>query len=198
MFEWILHVIEVGGYGGIFTLMVLENVFPPIPSEVILPLAGYSVATDGMSLLSVIMVATLGTVVGTMPWYIAGRVFGARRLKALSVRYGRWLTLSPSDIEAAEAWFQTHGKRAVLFGRLIPTVRTLISVPAGIAHLPLPTFLLYSFVGSLLWTSLLTYLGFILGNQHERVAEYLNPVSDLVILVIVAVYLYRVVTFKVK
>lgn len=190
--------IEWGGYLGLFALMVLENIFPPIPSEVILPLAGYSVATDGMSLPLIILVATLGTVVGTLPWYFAGRFFGAERLKKLSVRYGRLLTLSPSDIEAAEEWFRAHGKKAVFFGRLIPTVRTLISVPAGFARMPLGSFLVYSFAGSLLWTTLLVYLGFLLGNQHDRVAEYLNPISDVVVVIIVAVYLYRVVTFKAR
>lgn len=198
MFEWILHVIEGGGYLGLFALMVLENIFPPIPSEVILPLAGYSVATDGMTLPLVIMVATLGTVVGTLPWYYAGRIFGAVRLKKLSVRYGRLLTLSPSDIEAAEEWFRAHGKKVVFFGRLIPTVRTLISVPAGFARMPTMSFLVYSFAGSLLWTTLLVYLGFLLGNQHDRVADYLNPISDVVVVIIVAAYLYRVVTFKTK
>ncbi len=198
MFEWILHMIEWGGYLGLFALMVLENIFPPIPSEVILPLAGYSVATDGMSLPLVILVATLGTVVGTLPWYYAGRIFGTRRLKWLSERYGRLLTLSPDDIEAAESWFHSHGKKAVFFGRLIPTVRTLISVPAGIARMPLSSFLVYSFAGSFLWTTLLTYFGFMLGSQHERVADYLNPISDVVIVIIVAIYFYRVVTFKAK
>lgn len=198
MFEWILHIIEVGGYLGLFALMVLENVFPPIPSEVILPLAGYSAASGSMSLPLVILVATCGTVVGTMPWYYAGRVFGAERLKRLSVRYGRLLTLSPEDIGAAEAWFRAHGKKVVFFGRLIPTVRTLISVPAGIARMPLLAFLAYSFAGSFLWTTLLVYLGFMLGGQNGQVAEYLNPASDVVVVIIVLVYLYRVITFKAK
>lgn len=198
MFDWVMHIIDVGGYLGLFGLMVLENIFPPIPSEVIIPLAGYSAATGTMSLPIVILVASIGTVVGTLPWYFAGRALGAVRLKRLSVSYGRLLTLSPGDIDRAESWFQAHGKKAVLFGRLIPTVRTLISVPAGIARMPLWSFLIFSFIGSLIWTTLLASFGYFLESQHELVADYLNPVSDLIVVLIVATYLYRVVTFKPK
>ena len=198
MFDWTLHVIETGGYLGLFGLMVLENIFPPIPSEVVIPLAGYAAAGGEMSLPLVILVASLGTVVGAMPWYLAGRLFGSARLKRLSRRYGRLLTLSPKDIDAAEAWFGDNGKKAVLFGRLIPTVRTLISVPAGIARMPLGMFLIYSFIGSFIWTALLASLGFMLESQHERVADYLNPVSDFIVILIIGAYLYRVVTFRAK
>ena len=196
MFDWIIHIIETGGYLGLFGLMVLENIFPPIPSEVIIPLAGYTAASGEMNLSLVILVASIGTVVGTLPWYLAGRLVGAQRLKRWSVRYGRLLTLSPDHIDAADAWFQSHGRKAVLLGRLIPTVRTLISVPAGIARMPLGSFLMYSFVGSLLWTTLLASLGYMLQSQHEKVADYLNPVSDLIVLLIIGVYIYRVITFK--
>lgn len=198
MFDWTVHIIDIGGYWGLFGLMVLENIFPPIPSEVIIPLAGYSAASDGMSLPLVILVASLGTVVGTLPWYMAGRLVGTSRLKRWSLRYGRLLTVSPHHIDVAETWFQSHGSKAVLFGRLIPTVRTLISVPAGIARMPLRSFLAYSFAGSFLWTTLLASLGFVLESQHEKVADYLNPVSNFIVLLIVGTYLYRVITFKSK
>lgn len=196
MFDWTLGIIETGGYAGIFLLMVLENIFPPIPSEVIIPLAGYSAASGEMNIGIVILVASLGAIVGALPWYFLGRFFGADRLKRLSLRFGRLLTLSPSDIDTASNWFNKHGHKAVLFGRLIPAVRTLISVPAGLARMPMGGFLFYSFIGSAIWTTMLALFGYFLQSQHEIVANYLNPVSDLVIITIIGVYLYRVITFK--
>lgn len=198
MFDWILYIIESGGYGGIFFLMVLENVFPPIPSEVILPLAGFAAAKGNLHVVAVALVATCGAVIGCLPWYVLGRLFGSRRLKRLSARYGRLLTLSPDDIDVADAWFKRHGQKVVLFGRLAPTVRTLISVPAGIAHMPLGTFLAYSFVGSAIWTTVLALLGYLLKSQYDIIAGYVNLVSDGVVLLIVAAYLYRVITFRAK
>ncbi len=196
MFDWTLAVIERGGYVGVFALMVLENVFPPIPSEVILPLVGFSAAQGKFNIVAVVLVAASGSVVGFLPWYALGRRFGIQRLRCLCARYGRWFTLSPRDVDAAEAWFARHGRAAVLFGRLIPGVRTLISIPAGIAAMPLGVFLFYSFLPTVLGSALFASLGYLLQSQHHRVAEYLNPVSNAVLLLMVAVYLYRVVTFR--
>lgn len=195
MFDWIVGVIAESGYLGIFFLLVLENIFPPIPSELIIPLTGYSAAQDQLDVFLVIVVATLGATVGALPWYYFGKVFGLERLKKMSFSYGRFLTLSPNDIDAAAKWFYMHGRAAVLFGRLIPAVRTLISVPAGIASMPLPTFLLYTIIGSAIWNTALVFLGYFLGNQHELVSVYLSPISDVIIILIVVIYLYRVVTF---
>jgi hypothetical protein len=121
---------------------------------------------------------------------------GLERLKHLAARHGRWVTLSPDDVDRADAWFGRHGARAVFFGRLIPTVRTLISVPAGIAGMPLPSFLAWSILGTGLWTTLLAGAGYLLQSQYERVADYLNPVSTAVVVLIIGWYLYRVVTFR--
>ncbi len=198
MFNWIVETISTGGYFGIFFLMVLENLFPPIPSEVIIPLAGYAAAEGKFNIFLVIVVAAFGAVVGAFPWYALARFFGIARLKHLSIRFGRIMTLSPSDIDAADAWFKRHGPLVVLFGRLAPTIRTLISVPAGIARMRLRTFFFYSMIGSLIWTTLLASLGFMLQSQHEKVAEYLDPVSNGIIGVIIGIYIYRVITFKPK
>ena len=195
MFDWIVGIIAESGYLGIFFLLVLENIFPPIPSELIIPLAGYSAAQGELNVFLVIVVATLGAVTGALPWYYLGKVFGLERLKKMSLSYGRLLTLSPDDIDTAAGWFIRHGRAAVLFGRLIPAVRTLISVPAGIASMPLPTFLLYTTIGSAIWNTALVFLGYFLGNQHELVSSYLGPISDAIIVLIVVIYLYRVVTF---
>lgn len=195
MFDWIVGTIANSGYLGVFFLLILENIFPPIPSELIIPLAGYSAAQGHLNVFLVIVVATAGAVVGALPWYFIGRIFGLERLKKISLSYGRFLTLSPAEIDMAAGWFLKHGRAAVLFGRLIPAVRTLISVPAGIARMPLPTFLLYTTVGSVIWNTALVSLGYLLGNQHELVSGYLGPVSDGVIVLMVAIYIYRIVTF---
>ena len=196
MFAWILHIIESGGYGGIFFLMVLENIFPPIPSELILPLAGFAAARGDLHIVAVVLVGTLGAVAGCLPWYALGRFLNAKRLKRLSARYGRVFTLSPGDIDAAEAWFARHGQKTVLFGRLVPTVRTLISVPAGSTRMPFGAFLLYSFVGSALWTALLAVLGYVLQSQYTMVTAYVDTASKVLAVLLVAIYLYRVITFR--
>lgn len=198
MFDWILSVIEGGGYLGIFFLMVVENIFPPIPSEVILPLAGFAAARGDLNIVVVVMVAAAGAVTGCLPWYVLGRAFGTLRLKRLSARYGRLVTLSPDDIDTAEEWFTRYGEKAVLFGRLLPTIRTLISIPAGIARMPLGSFLSYSFVGSMIWAVALVLVGYALESQHERVSQYVDLASNGIILLIVCVYLYRVITFRTK
>lgn len=188
--------IDTGGYAGVFFLMVLENLFPPLPSEVIIPLAGYSAASGGMNIVLVIFFGSLGAMVGTIPWYFLALRFGLPRLKQLSDKYGRILAMSPRDIDVAGEWFQKNGQLAVLFGRLVPTIRTLISVPAGLAKMPFLSFLTYSFIGSLVWTAALALFGYWLGNQNHLIAELIEPVSNGVIIVIVIAYLYRVITYK--
>lgn len=196
MFEWILHVIEAGGYAGIFFLMVLENLFPPIPSEVILPVAGFAAARGEFSIIGVVLVATAGAVAGCLPWYMLGRFFSTARLRRLSANYGRLMTFAPADVDTAHAWFLRHGRKMVVLGRLIPTVRTLISVPAGSTHMPLSVFLAYSFAGSAIWTAALALLGYVLESQYDKVARYVHLASDGVVVLIVLVYLYRVIMFR--
>jgi membrane protein DedA with SNARE-associated domain len=181
---------------GIFLLMALENLFPPIPSELIMPLAGYQAAQGVMPLWLVILSGSLGSLTGTLPWYVLGRVIGKARLLKLADRFGRWMTLSPADIEKADHWLDTRGWRAVLFGRLVPTVRSLISIPAGLSDMPLGRFLLYSAIGTVIWTSLLALAGFWLGQGYARIAIFVDPVSTGVVVLIVAIYVYRVVTFR--
>ncbi|MEY2640938.1 MAG: hypothetical protein RL150_331 [Candidatus Parcubacteria bacterium] len=196
MFDWALGVMEASGYLGIFGLMVLENVFPPIPSEIIIPVAGYAAANGTFSIIWVILIAALGATVGATVWYIIGRMFGVERLRSLSGRYGRLLTLAPEDIDAAEQWFTRHGRKAVLIGRIIPTIRTLISIPAGIARMPVLEFLFFTFVGSLVWSAALAIVGYVLQQNAAAATHWLNPLSDAIVLLIVFVYIYRVLTFK--
>ncbi len=195
MFDWITGVIERTGYFGIALLMFAENVFPPIPSELIMPLAGFTAARGELSIVGAVVVGSVGSVLGSTLWYFAGYWLGGDRLKRIAARHGRWLTVTPDEIDKADAWFDRHGRKAVLIGRLVPAVRTLISVPAGMSEMRLVPFLIYSGIGTLVWTTLLGGGGFLLESQYEQVAAWLDPVSNVVIVVLVLWYIYRVATF---
>lgn len=195
MESFVQSMIQSLGAFGIALLMFLENIFPPIPSELIMPLAGYRSAQGDMSIVIVIVAGGIGSLLGVLPWYYVGRALGKERLKRFSGRYGRWLTLLPADIESADRWFHEKGALAVLFGRLVPMVRTLISVPAGIAQMPVAKFLIYSAIGTVIWTMALTIAGYLLGQAYQTVSTYVGPVSNGILFLMVAYYLYRVVTF---
>ncbi|QNA88416.1 DedA family protein [Massilia sp. Dwa41.01b] len=196
MFEMITQFLEKSGYLGVFALMALENIFPPIPSEMIMPFAGFVVARGDLNLVGVLLAGTSGSVLGALPWYYAAKIYGCERLKKLADRRARWLTVTSSDIDKALQAFHKHGRKAVLFGRLVPAVRTLISVPAGLGNMSLAQFLLYSSIGSLAWTGLLTAAGFLLEDKYSEVSRYVDPVSKTVLGAILAWYLYRVVTYR--
>ncbi|MEO5733650.1 MAG: DedA family protein [Rubrivivax sp.] len=196
MAQWIISFIEQHGYLGIAALMVLENVFPPIPSELIMPFAGFSAARGELSLAGVLAAGTVGSLLGTLPWYVAGRSLTGDRLKRWAGRWGRWLAVSPDDIDHASDWFERHGSAAVFFGRMVPAVRSVISVPAGIARMNLAAFLAWSAAGSLLWVGLLVGLGYGLESQYARVQGWLSPVTMLIVAAIIVAYLWRVLTFK--
>jgi len=196
MFEFITNFLEKSGYLGVFALMALENIFPPIPSEMIMPFAGFVAARGELNVVGVLIAGTAGSVAGALPWYYAAKVYGCERLKKLAGRHARWLTITPEDIDHALEIFHKHGKKAVLFGRLVPAVRTLISVPAGLGNMQLGQFLLYSTIGSLAWTGLLTAAGFLLEDNYKEVAKYVDPVSKVILGGMLAWYLYRVITWK--
>jgi membrane protein DedA with SNARE-associated domain len=194
--SWIEGIVQTTGVFGIALLMFLENVFPPIPSELIMPLAGYTASQGEANIVLVIFAGSIGSLAGGFVWYALGRWVGEERLKRLADRYGRWMTVSRDDIDKADDWFDTHGHKAVLVGRLIPTVRTLISVPAGLSEMPWTRFLLYSGIGTVAWTTLLALAGYALGSQYDRVNQWLDPVSLGVVGLIALIYVYRVVTFR--
>lgn len=171
---------ESGGYLGLTLLMVLENLFPPIPSEVVLPAAGFTAAQGGMNLGLVVLFGALGSVLGTLPLYYLGKVMGEDRAAAWADRYGRWLTVSGQDVRRAGRWFERHGQKAILFGRMVPGVRSLLSLPAGVAEMPLPKFLLYSFIGSGLWAGVLAGAGYLLGENYHVVERYVAPASKVI------------------
>jgi len=196
MADWIIATITGTGYWGIFLLMLLESVFPPIPSELIVPFAGFAVQRGELNLFGVLAATTAGAVVGTLPWYIAGRLLGLARTKWLADRIGRWLAMNSDEIDVASVWFRRYGPAIVLLGRLVPLIRTLISVPAGIAAMPPVAFLAASAVGALIWNSILVGAGYLLASHYHLVERVLDPATTIVLIASIAIYLYRVATWR--
>ena len=194
--DWILDLIDRGGYLAVALLMLFENVFPPIPSEVVMPVAGIVAGRGELSIVLVILFGTVGAVVGQLLWFWLGVRVGEEGLKRLARRHGRWLTVSPRDIEKADDWFDKHGGIAVMFGRLVPGVRTLISLPAGLSEMSLRRFLIYSTIGTGTLTAALGIAGYALGERQENITHWIGPVSTAVLVAILAYYIYRVVVFK--
>ncbi len=196
MFDWITGLLEGGGAWAIFALMLLENIFPPIPSELIMPLAGFNAARGGTPLWLAIVAGGIGSTLGAWFWYIIGVAYGPARMRRVVVRYGRWLTLTPNELTSAENWFARHGGAAVFFGRFLPTIRTLISVPAGLAQMPVGRFLLFTAIGSFMWTGGLAIAGYVLENGYESVSHLIDPLSTAIVLGFVALYVWRVVRWR--
>jgi len=172
--NWAKDVIEAVGYPGLAFLITLENVFPPIPSEGVLPMAGFLASEGKMNLLLAIVAATIGSVVGALILYGIGVWFGEDRLRTVVRRWGAWLGVSEHDVDKADAWFDRHGGLAVMICRVVPIVRSLISIPAGLRRMHLGTFVLYTALGSALWNTILIGAGWILGDHWERVGVYVD------------------------
>ncbi|GLQ12175.1 alkaline phosphatase [Devosia yakushimensis] len=196
MTDWIIQTISQWGYAGIFAVMLAESIFPPIPSELIIPFAGFAAANGDLNFFGVLAAATFGAVVGMLPWYYAGRLFGLERVRRLADRFGRVMTLNAEEIDVAVNWFHRFGPIIVLFGRLMPLIRTLISIPAGLARMPLPVFLLASTSGALIWNIILTTAGYLLHEHYELVEVILDPLSYVVLALVVLIYLVRLVMWK--
>lgn len=186
LFEWVTDVVESLGYIGVALMVALENLFPPIPSEIVLPLAGFLVGQGRFSFPVVVMAATAGSIVGGLALYAIGYWFGATRLRRFVDRYGRFFLLDVGDFDSARNHFNAHGTKAVLFGRCIPIIRSLISIPAGLVGMPLGKFILYTAIGSTAWNATLIGLGWILGSQWERTEDYVGYLDYAVFLAIIA------------
>ncbi len=196
MNEWIVRLIEQGGYLGIFFLMVIENVFPPIPSEVIMGLGGVAVARGSMSFWPLLAVGTLGSTLGNYVWFLAGDRLGYRRLQPLVDRWGRWLTLEWQDIEAATGCFRRHGQWIVFALRFSPFLRTMISLPAGLAHMNRCRFLVFTFAGAAVWNAALIHGGRWLASYLEQSGTAMDWFVGGGLVLMLAVYLWRVLTWK--
>lgn len=189
--DWITDLISEHGYLALFMLMFLENVFPPIPSELIMPFAGYAAAKGDINPIGAVIAGSAGSLLGALAWYGIGFWLGAERLKGIANRHGRWLTLSEADVDRAQRWFDRYGDVAVCIGRLIPAVRSVISVPAGFARMRLRRFMLWSSIGTLVWNCLLMGLGYMLGTRFTEVDAWLKPVAWAIIAIAISGYLYR-------
>lgn len=187
MSAWILAIMDRLGLVGVTLMMFLENVFPPIPSELIMPMAGFWAGQGQTSLNLVIIAGTLGSVLGALPLYYLGTMLDEARLLRLVDKYGKYFLLKPSDITNAQAWFDKYGKAVVFFGRMIPAVRSLISIPAGMNRMAMLPFLVLTTLGSAIWTSALVYAGYVLGVNYDEVATFITPISKGVLVVVLSV-----------
>ncbi|WP_314621875.1 DedA family protein [Streptomyces stackebrandtii] len=191
---WAAGLVDTMGGPGAGLAIALENLFPPLPSEVILPLTGFAAGQGVISLASALFWTTLGSVVGAVALYWIGALFGRRRMHAL---WARLPLVKVSDLERTEAWFARHGTKAVLLGRMVPIFRSLISVPAGVERMPLPVFLLLTTVGSLVWNSVLVLAGYWLGDRWDLVEGYVGVLSKAVlVLALVALAAYLAVRLR--
>lgn len=181
---WVLEVIEALGAAGVGLLVALESVFPPIPSEVVLPLAGFLAGQGRMDFGTVVAFATAGSLLGALVLYALGAVLGTRRLERLADRLP---LMDARDVQRADAWMARHGSWAVLLGRMVPGVRSLVSIPAGVQRMPLWRFVLLTTAGSALWNVLFIGLGFLLGEQWQRVGAYSDLLNYLVVGAVVLV-----------
>jgi membrane protein DedA with SNARE-associated domain len=177
MLRWIVRLVGALGYWGIGLLMAVENVVLPLPSELIMPLGGFQAARGRLTLVGVILVGTIGSVIGALPLYGAGRALGKERVTAWIVRHGKSILLRRRDLERAGTRFERHGGRAVFFSQLLPGVRGLISLPAGFARMNLAFFALANFAGSLIWCAVLASFGFQLGVHYQLLHKYVGPAT---------------------
>lgn len=183
---WVQDVIEQLGYLGVALLVVAENVFPPIPSEVVLPFAGFVAQRGSESVVLMILAATVGSVGGALIMYWIAAIIGDERLHAFTRRFGKWVQIREVDLTRAEEWFDRHATSAVLLGRCVPLIRSVVSIPAGFRRMKLVPYIAYTFMGSLVWNILLIGAGALLGDNWERVGSYVGVFQWVVIALVVA------------
>ncbi|HEY9884493.1 MAG TPA: DedA family protein, partial [Thermosynechococcaceae cyanobacterium] len=174
--------------------IILLTLIAPLPSEVIMPLAGFMAAQGQLNFVYAVLAGLFGSLIGVLPWYFAGKYLGEPGLQKLARQSGGWIKVSVEDIEKSKAWFKQYGGKALVMSRVVPGVRTVISVPAGISGMPVLWFLFYVGCGTLAWESLLTGAGYVLGDRYYLVRQYLGPASNVVmaiLLVTIVVLLFR-------
>jgi len=198
MEDWIIRLVEWGNYWGVALLMLLETVFPPVPSEVIMTVAGVSAQRGNMNLAGTIAAGTAGAMLGNYLWYWLAIKFGEARMHKFIDKFSRWLTLDWTEVERGHALFRKHGSIIVLVARMLPTLRSLISIPAGLFGMSLPRFLVFSTIGTAGWTAALALVGYFLGSQFDDIEKYLGPLSTVVIVGIIATYAWRLVTWEAR
>jgi membrane protein DedA with SNARE-associated domain len=196
MGDWVVRLIEQTGYLGVAFLMFLETIFPPIPSEVIMPVAGVAAGQGRMTYGWVVAAGTAGAMLGNIFWYLAARALGIIRLKPIVERWGRWLTVTWPELERAERWFRVNGTFFVFLGRMLPTVRSLVSIPAGLLKMRFRSFVLASTLGTAGWTALLAGAGYKLGENYRDINDWLGPASNAILVVLAIGYVWRLWTHR--
>ncbi|WP_339230924.1 DedA family protein [Oceanobacillus sp. FSL K6-2867] len=180
MENWVTDIMEKLGYLGVYLMMVLENVFPPIPSEIVLPFGGFLTTYTDLTVLGVVVAATAGSVIGAMILYSIGMLLDIERLERIVDRWGHILRLKKEDVRKADAWFDKYGYWTVLFCRMVPIVRSLISIPAGMAQMNFWLFLLFTTIGTIMWNIILITLGAALGANWQNIIGFMNLYKDFV------------------
>lgn len=179
--DWVREAVDTGGYLALAGLILIENLFPPIPSELILPLAGYYVADGTLEFIPAVFFATLGSVIGALILYYVSKAGG----RPLLLHYGRYLRFTHKDMDRADYWFDKHGHWIVLFGRLVPGLRSIVSIPAGLSEMPIARFVALTTLGSAVWNSALIGIGWQLGANFDEVEGYVGPISRVVLVLFI-------------
>lgn len=192
--HWVQGIVADLGYPGLFILILLESTLVPIPSELVMPFAGYMASTGAFSLVAVLIINSVAALCGSLICY----AIGAKGGKPFIVKWGKFFFLKPKDLEKTEVFFQKHGKATILIGRFLPVVRHVISIPAGIAKMPIGSFALQTFIGSTIWGSLLICIGYYLGQNWEHVAKQFKRVDLIVGVLILLIVLVLAVRFMVR
>lgn len=199
MQEIIINLMNQFGYLGVFLLIAIENIFPPIPSEVILTFGGYMTTYSKLTVPLVILFSTIGSIVGAIVLYYIGKILNKERLiKLVSGKIGKILCLKKDDIEKADTWFDNKGYKSVFFCRFVPIVRSLISIPAGMSEMNMPKFLIYTTIGSLIWNSVLVILGSIVGENWESIANIFDTYSTIALVVLIIIFIVFIIWFYKK
>ena len=196
MDDWIIRFIDWAGYTGIFLLMLLETVFPPIPSEVIMPVAGTRAVNGELNIFGVIAAGTGGAMAGNVIWFLAAASLGEAKFRLFIKRYGRWFTIDWTEIQRVKRVFGRYGGLLVFAGRLVPTIRSVISFPAGLARMQLLKFLLWSGIGTALFSAALAVAGYILGASFKDIDKVIGPISSAIFILVILIYIWRQVTWS--
>lgn len=195
MEAWITNIMDEFGYVGIFLLIALENIFPPIPSEVILTFGGFMTTSSDLSVMGVIIVSTLGSVFGAIALYGIGRLLDVERLERIIEKWGHILRLTKKDLHKGNNWFNKYGVWTVFFCRLIPLIRSLISIPAGMSHMNIGLFLLFTTIGTLIWNTILVNVGAAVGASWETIVGYMDVYSNIVYAILAVLIILFVILF---
>ena len=199
--EYISEAVETSPTIAYFTIclaMFLENIIPPIPSEIIMPLGGFFVYQQKLNFYILVFWGVFGTILGSMPWYYLGKLVNEKKLSNFLDKRGKYLGITSNDLIKSRRWFDKYGVSLVFWGRLVPGIRTLISVPAGMELMPIKKFLIWTSLGSLIWVTLLTYAGFVFGENYPIIETYLNQIKFIVKPILILIFVYFLIKFFIR